>query len=444
MTNEERKNYYMNRNVKLYPTFLALTWDVIFVWTISTLFFTNQKGLSFSEVVMLDSFLTLFGCFFCLIAPKIFPKLSPMNTTRIGLLGYIIYLLLCMLGNSYFVFIIAQAFLAFGYALGAVKGNLIITEPLSMVKRDKDYQRVYGKGLSLYYIIEAVGAIVITYVYNWQPYAAYIISICIVIFVLLYSLLFKEPAKFQEKNVEIDARVETVKVDKKQKKSSSYAKILASGFVITLLVYVFFLRGSVSIVGSNFKMYLQNLIDGGFMPVWLFGYIYAAMRLCVSLSTKFQFRYDLRFGVRSLIISLITIIATFLINGLVVLMCPINIFTIIVVCISSIIQNMARMPLSIFVNNYIIVCTPKKDVEKLYALRTALEYLGYAICSFAFSMILSGFNDAYAPSNLLFIGIMAIPLILSTILFIRQLCKKYAQKYTIIKPEYTEDDYLDK
>ena len=183
MTNEERKNYYMNRNIKLYPTFLALTWDVIFVWTISTMFFTNQKGLTFSEVVMLDSFLTLFGCFFCLIAPKIFPKLSPMNTTRIGLLGYIAYLLLCMLGNNYFVFIIAQAFLAFGYALGAVKGNLIITEPLSMVKRDKDYQRVYGKGLSFYYALEAVGAILITYVYNWQPYAAYIISICLVVFV---------------------------------------------------------------------------------------------------------------------------------------------------------------------------------------------------------------------------------------------------------------------
>ena len=46
MTNEEHKEYYMNRNIKLSPSLIALTWDVIFVWTISTLYFTTVKGIS--------------------------------------------------------------------------------------------------------------------------------------------------------------------------------------------------------------------------------------------------------------------------------------------------------------------------------------------------------------------------------------------------------------
>ena len=35
MTNEERKNFYMNRNIKISPIIIALTWDVVFVWAIS-------------------------------------------------------------------------------------------------------------------------------------------------------------------------------------------------------------------------------------------------------------------------------------------------------------------------------------------------------------------------------------------------------------------------
>ncbi len=30
MDDEQKKNYYMNRNIKLYPTYLAFTWDIFF------------------------------------------------------------------------------------------------------------------------------------------------------------------------------------------------------------------------------------------------------------------------------------------------------------------------------------------------------------------------------------------------------------------------------
>ena len=168
MTNEDRKNFYMNRNIKLSPPLIALTWDVIFIWTISTLYFTTVKGLSNAQVITLDSILMLFGCLFCIPVGKLFQNVSPIKATRIGLLGYAAYLLICVFGEkgNYLIFVLAQPFLAFGYAVMAVKINSVLNDSLLVVKRDKDYQRIYGKGLSLYYVFECVGAIVVTYVYN--------------------------------------------------------------------------------------------------------------------------------------------------------------------------------------------------------------------------------------------------------------------------------------
>ena len=68
-----------------------------------------------------------------------------------------------------------------------------------------------------------------------------------------------------------------------------------------------------------------------------------------------------------------------------------------------------------------------------------VEYLGYASISFVYSILIAAFNDNLGLTNITYVGIFAIPLIISLIVFIRALCKKYAQKYTIIKPEYTED-----
>ena len=85
------------------------------------------------------------------------------------------------------------------------------------------------------------------------------------------------------------------------------------------------------------------------------------------------------------------------------------------------------------------VCTSKKNIEKAYSIRTMVEYLGYALISYVYAMLLAGFKDNYGLTNIVYISIFAIPLVVSLILFIRALCKKYASKYTIIKPEYTNE-----
>lgn len=436
MTNEERKNIYMNRNIKLYPPFLALIWDVLFVWTITTLFFTNEKGLSYSQCMMIETILMFSACIMCIPITKLFEKVSPINSLRCGLVGYAMFLILCVVGNKYVV-MIAPVFLAFGFCVVSIKGNPLLTDSLAMVKRDKEYNKIYGKGLSIYYTIEAIGAVVISYVYSINPYLTFYISLGCVALAFFYSFLFKEPTKFQEKNAEIDGSVQENKP--KKKRTDSYIKILSSAFVISLMLYSFMFRGVVSIDTGAFKIYLQHLTDAKILPIWAFGCVYGIMKICTALSNKYQFKYNLKFGVRSLIIFNVLLVLTLLANSVAFIIAPTHIVTIFVIIISSCIMCSLRTPNFIFVNNYMQVCMPPRNMEKLYAISTVVQYFGYAIMSALFSGLLGVFNDNYGYSMLTYL-LISLPLVIgATIFFIRMLTKKHAQKFTIIKPEYTED-----
>lgn len=436
MTNS-KQNVYINRNIKLMPSYVALTWDVIFVWTISTMFFTNVKGLSYSQVIALDSILMLIGCLICVPINKLFERVPTIWATRIATLGYGVYLLLCIIGKNYAVFVLAQFFLSFGYCLNSVKINNALVENLNVAKRGKDYQKIFGQGLGIYYVLEALGAIVITYIYSWNPYAAYWTGFAVVVVAEIISIFLKEPKKFQPKNVNIDAKANSVNA----KEKSSLKTILKSSFFVCLLMYMFFMRGALSIVGSGGKVYLQQLTNLNAIPVWMFGYLYSGIKIASAISSKYQFKIDTKFGVKSLLIFTLFTIATFFLIGVIYIIDMSALWAIILIVVLLYIQGALYSPVRIFANNYMNVCIDPKDIDKAYSFRVSVEYAGYAIISALYAFILGATSDNYGLTNILFMAILTIPLLITMVLSINQIVKTYAKKKTVIKDEYVNDDY---
>ncbi len=443
MIDQSKKDYCLSRNIKHTPVFFGLTWDILFVTAISTMFYTNVKGLSYSNTVVLDSVLMFAGCLMCVPVSKLFERINSLVSTRIGLLGYFFFFIFVMVGQSYWVFIIAQLCLAFGYATLSVKQGRLLTDALADQKREGEYGKISGKSMSIYYIVDAVGAIVASYIYEWNPYMVYVLGILVVVAMEAYSFLFTDITKFQEKNVNITAKVETPTTQtatvKKAQKADSYLKILSSGFVVSMLVYCFFFRGAMSIYTSAYKMFLQNSVEIGSIPSWIYGYLYAGLRVSSAISSKFQFKYDLKWGVRSLIIFTFCCIITYLVNSVTFLISSTSVISIVIIILMTYVQAGLRTPHNIFVTNYLQVCMPQKNYEKLYALRTMTEYLGYAISSALYASLLTGYNDNYGKAVLTFVLIFIIPLLVTMTIYIRMLVKKYAQKYTVIKQEYVDD-----
>lgn len=431
MTNKEKLDRYMNRNIKIFPSYLSLTWDILFIWSISTMFYTQVKGLSYSQAVSLESILTLFSCVFCLFVIKFMKKVTPIKTMRLATLSALMYVLFLIFSKNYTQLVIAQAFLGFTYACGLIKSNFIITQSLSVVGRDKEYQKVYGKGLSGFYILEAICCIASSYIFEYNPYLVYWLAAGIILFTFIYSFLFVEPTKYQEKNVEIKANKKTTNSKMKTSKS-------VISFIVVLIIFAFIARATLGIASGNFRIFLQEMINMDKLPLWAFGYIFAGMRISIALSTKYQFKYDLRYGVKCVIAFISLAILTFLLNGLIFLNMKINTFAIALIIIFSYIQNSLRAPLNIFVNNYIKNCIPESKTETIFALRAMMEYLGHSLGALLLSQLIN-INNNYGLANLLFVSIISIPLIISTIVFIRMLIKVYANKHTVIRKEYVED-----
>lgn len=440
MTNLELKNKYMNRNVKTYPFYHAFTWDMFFIWTISMLFYTQVKGMTYSQAIMLDSIIFIFAFLISVPLTKIFAKTKPLTASRISNFGYMLFLIFIIVGKSYYMFVFAQFFYAFAISLKGIKEPQILSGTLNHIGKSKDFNKLFGKGTSMYYAIDAIAAIVATYMYSYNPYLALYTALAIIGFAQIYSFVIKEPFKFQERNTELDANIKTEDSSvQKQQKPDSFRKILFSGFVLSLIFFSFAFRGVMASHGAAFKVYLQNMTDNSIIPIWAFGYFFAAGKLFTAISSKFQFKYDLKFGVRSVIIFTVLAISTYLLNGIVYLISPTSVVSIVLIVISSVIQFGLRPPISIFITNYAQVCTPKRNIEKVYAIRNMADYLGFALINISFGAILSGFGNNYGLTNVVFIAIYALPFIAAMLFFVRQLVKKYAQKYTLIKSEYVDD-----
>lgn len=57
ITDEMKKK---QKNVKLYPKYKMLSWDMLFYYAIIFLFFTETKGISAADVLLAESFYPLF------------------------------------------------------------------------------------------------------------------------------------------------------------------------------------------------------------------------------------------------------------------------------------------------------------------------------------------------------------------------------------------------
>lgn len=439
--NEERKNYYMNRNIKLYPFYLAFTWDIVFVWTIIILFYTNVKGLTYSQAIFLDSFIHISAFVLSVPVSKLISKVKPLLASQIANLFAILFLLLVIFGTHYATFMLAEGCFAVFMIISNVKNSLVLSDSLRLVKRDKEYNRIYGGGLGMYYFIDAICCIFATTIYQFNPYICFIIAIMVMVLVELLSLLLKEPSKFQESNIDIAKKEIDSTKQKSKSKRKHKKKTFLSAFIISMLAYCIFFRGITSIDSSVLKIYLQELTNNSVIPLWSFGILYAGYRLSNSLASKFQFKYELKFGVRSLILFSIIGIVSVVGTGLIYLFAPLNVVTIIITLLLFYMFSSIRPANHVFIMNYLQVCLTSKDLDKGYTYKNMAEYLGYGLCSSLYSILLGVFNDNFAYSNLVYAGIIVIPLIISLIFFIRALVKKYASKYTVIKKEYVEDEF---
>lgn len=417
----------LKRNVKLYPSYRAFAYDFLFLWTISILYLTEVKGLTYSQVILLDSIL-MFAAFVMQVPiTKFINKCGRILSARIAAIAWLGFALIYLFGQGFAIFIIANLLYGLGVAIRNITDIEILSLSLKKLNRKRDYSKVEGKGLFVYNVIEAISSIAAGYLYEFvNPYAPMIGTVVCCIISVVLSFMIKDPIDDEIEEKELD-RIE----EEKSKRAPSYKALLKRPFVISMIIFCFSFYGLLSVFSSLAKMYYQNINT----PAYLFGYIFCALKLISALTYKYEFKYELRKGVKSLIIFSIIALLAYITNAVVYTISPTSIMSIIIITVMIIGQQVSRSAYRIATRNYINTCSTKSSLSKTLTLYSMAEYLGYALITMFTSLVLGLSGDSFVVANLSLVALLAIPLIVGVTLFVRALIKSYMSRCTIVRKD---------
>lgn len=416
----------LKKNVKVYPWYRAFAYDFLFLWTISILYLTEIKGFSYSKVILLDSIFMLSAFLLQIPMSKLIRKIGRAHATQLASIGSLIFVAIYLFGTTYWMFVIANIL----YGLGTCTRNITDVEILSLslkkLKRKNEYSLLEGKGMFWYYIIEAITAIASGYLYEYvNPYAPVIgTAICTIILVVL-SFIIKDPLD------EDDELIEQQTLENKKEREPSYKTLFKRPFVIWMTIFCFCFFGISSVHQTLSKVYLQNIN----VPAYLFGYIFCGYKLISALASKYQFKYELKRGVKSLIIFSIIMVFSYSACALIYLINADAIISIIIALLLFASQHIARAIYRITVKNYINGCVSKNSLTKTLTIYSMAECSGYAFTTLFTSLVMEISNNSYVITNLALVALFAIPLIVSAIFFIRALIKSYMTRCTVVRKD---------
>ena len=85
---------HRKKNVRIFPIYKMLSWDLLFYFPIIFLFLTQVKGFTASEVLLADAFYTLSNTFWQIPITRLIDRIGKKNSLILGNILYSLSILL--------------------------------------------------------------------------------------------------------------------------------------------------------------------------------------------------------------------------------------------------------------------------------------------------------------------------------------------------------------
>ncbi len=192
MDEEKIINSNRKHNLRIYPLYKMLSWDLLFYYAISFLFLSNCKGFSASQILLAESFYPLFKIIFQIPCTILIDKIGKRNSLIIGNIFIFLYVLFIMGANSLSILILANLFCAIGYVIkGTVETNILFDSIPKTEKRSKIFSKVDGISFALFYVFEAISSIITGFLYVINPYVPMTVCLIFCAIAVIISYSFK-------------------------------------------------------------------------------------------------------------------------------------------------------------------------------------------------------------------------------------------------------------
>ena len=407
-------------NLRLYPKYLMLGYDLLFFYGIRVMFLLDVKGITESQILLAATVYALSMIVMQVPATLLASKIGYKNTAIAGNIFNIIWAILMITFDGFAGLALSQFVSAIAFALKYVsEPNLLSTSipQAPTYQRNEIFSRLDKKGFSRYCIFSAISTIISGFLYDINPY--------IPIFLCLICVIAATAISFNFYDIQDEESKESFKDYIKDLKKG-YKFITKSKRLRALLVMTGAVWGIIVLLDSYQLTLLQDI---GATSVQV-GFIFAMFELTRGLFSNTALDFNKKFKNRSLTNILLTFAIGFILAGIIA-MSQLPFYTkLIIIVVILLIMGAANAIDQILAKKYVNNFASTKILPAIYSSKSICDNIFRTIITLLGSAIVGIYNIDIA---MIVMGIFI--LILTLVLTV------YSKDKLGLKPEeYTQKD----
>lgn len=380
-----------SRNIKLFPIYKMISWDLLFFYAIIFLYLVQVKQLSVPQVILAEAFYNVAIMLFIIPSGKIVDKIGKKNSVIVANISICISIAIILFMTQMYHLIIAYSIMAFGYAIKVIAENIILYDSIpSGSKRGKIFSLIDGKASSNYYYIDAITSIVTGFLFTVNPHIPIILCLIMCIISTILATRFQHTNIISKSNKEHNEKVSL---------KQAFVHVKNSRRLLYLILFYAIFSGLL----FNLSSLRSSLFKDLNLNARYFGIIYAILQIISGTTARYQNKVHNKFKNQTLAVLGIPLTVSCMLIGLLANL-KIDNFIFFVIMVLFIIQNVLKGPYRTLIVRYMNNFTNKSIRTKL----ATIESLAYYSITVIFSLISSYLLKITSTANaFLTIGIIS-------------------------------------
>ena len=371
-------------NMKLYPFYKMVGYDLMFLYAIQILFLMQVKNFSASQSILLGSFYAIFIVAFSIPLNIVVAKLGKRKAMMLGNIFNLIYILMLIFCHKYYMFVIAEFMEAIGFALKGITESAFLNESIPTAEKKADiFTRIDGNGYSRYSYFNAVAMMLSGLLYDINPYIPLVCAAICVTWAIILCANFaelEEEKELKKKRKNNDQHYKQLKASLKfiLKSSRLRALLLMSAIIIGMIRFIVYFN--------------PTLLESVGCSATLIGTLSAIFELTKGVTSNRANEFNKRFRNKSYTVIILTITTCLTISGVILLFNIDRDIQLAVVVVAYMLIYMVKGYYQVLRSRYLNNFSNSKILHNLYSVDVILENIARTIITTIASAVI-GFSD---------------------------------------------------
>lgn len=382
-------------NARLYPIYKMVSWDLLFYYSIIYLFLVQAKGFTASQILLSEAFFTASCLILQIPLGLVVDRFGKKNSLIFANICLCIFTLILLCVNNYIQLLIAFFIDAIGYVIkGICETNILYDSLPRGKKRGSLFSWIDGKGISRYYVIDAITSFIAGYAFVLSPYLPIILCLIGNIIATILSTRFRHTKIPIEDDDDI--RTGAKEYFRQLKEAMKFA--FKSKRVLCLLIFFGIFVG----LNYNLTTFRGGVLEQIQLPEQYFGLVFAMIQIAAAIASGLQRLIHKKFRNKTLTVLGIPMTSFLILIGLFAIGNPTNFKTIAIITLFVILGGVKGTH-NVLIYRYLNNFTNREIRTKLSTVRNIIYNIFTIAISLFGSWLLSITN---AGNSIMILGIV--------------------------------------